>query len=165
MTVRTLLASAVLGAALLASPALAHPFDGAWEERHPTDKSIKGVTTPDNFKLTIWMKVNGENLDYWSENTTREQPYISEHVSKLDGTVTDFPKQTRFNKVSTLQTEPHELQILKMKDNDVIAGEFWTFSRDGKTAVRRGIAKNAEGRSYPYQEHFVKVNTQPKFRK
>lgn len=163
MNIRTILAGAAFSAALLTGAALAHPIDGAWKETH---NATPGITTPANFKLTIWMKVDGDKLEYHSENTTRpEAPYISDHVSTLDGKVAPFPNQTRFNEISTLLTEPHELQILKMKDGDVIAGEFWSFSKDGKTAVRRGIGKNTEGKSYPYQEHFVKVNDQPKFKK
>ena len=112
------------------------------------------------------MKVDGAKLHYHSENTTQpDKPYISDHESTLDGVVAPFPNQVRFNQISTLLTEPHELQILKMKDGDVVAGEFWTFSKDGKTAVRRGIGKNPEGKSRAYQEHFVKVTTAPKFTK
>ena len=165
MTRRQSFAMALLTATLVAGPALAaSPFDGAWKEvHHPT---AKGITTPAGFKLTIWMEVKGDELHYYSENTTRpEQPYISEHVTKLDGTVAPFPNQTRFNQVSTLVTEPRELQIMKMKDGDVIAGEFWSFSADGKTAVRRGIGKSAERGSYPYQEHFVRVTDKPQHKK
>lgn len=163
MNIRAIVTGLALSAAMAATSALAHPVDGAWKEQH---KDVPGITTPANFQLTIWMKVNGDQLEYHSENTTRpEAPYISDHVSKLDGTTTAFPNQERFNQVSTLLTEPHELQVLKMKDGDVIAGEFWTFSQDGKTAVRRGVSKNPEGKSRAYQEHFIKVADTPKFLK
>ncbi|HEY8617792.1 hypothetical protein [Phenylobacterium sp.] len=162
MNIRAIAAGLALSAAL-AAPVFAHPVDGAWKEQH---NDTPGITTPAGFKLTIWMKVEGDTLHYYSENTTNaEKPYISEHVSKLDGAVAPFPNQTRFNQISTLLTEPHELQVLKMKDGDVIAGEFWTFSKDGKTAVRRGISKSPEGKSKAYQEHFVKVTDKPQHRK
>ena len=164
MTMRALLAGVVLSTAFLATSALASPLDGAWQEKHPP-ASIKGVTTAEGFKLTIWMKVNGEELDYYSENTTQPAtPYISTHVSKLDGTVAPFPNQTRFNQVTTLLTEPRELAIMKMKDGDVLAGEYWSFSVDGKSAVRRGVGKR-DGKSYPYQEHFVKVDAKPQHKR
>lgn len=163
MNLRTIMAGLALSAALAAPAFAAQPFEGAWKEQHV---DVKGITTPANFKLTIWMKVEGDTLVYHSENTTQpDKPYISDHVSKLDGTVAPFPDQVRFNQISTLLTEPHELQILKMKDGDVIAGEFWTFSKDGKTAVRRGVSKSPEGKSRAYQEHFVRVNDQPQFKK
>ena len=163
MNTRATLAGLALGLTFLAAPALAHPIDGAWKEVHT---GTLGITTPADFKLIIWLKVEGDRLDYYSENTTRpDAPYISGHRATLDGKVAPFPNQPRFEQVSVLLTEPRELQIMKMKGEDVLSGEFWTFSQDGKTAVRRGISKNVEGKSYPYQEHFVKVTDKPKYRK
>lgn len=162
MNLRIAMTAMALGAAVLASPALAAPaYEGAWEAVHV---ATPGTTTNDQFKLIIWMKTEGPNLHYHSENTSRpETPYISDHVSSLDGKTAPFPNQTRFNEVSTLPTEPLELQILKMKDGDVIAGEFWSFSADGKTAVRRGVAKNPDGKAHAYQEHFVRVTATAKY--
>lgn len=164
MNMRMMMTGLALSAALACGPALAaQPFEGAWQEKH---NDTPGITTPAGFKLIIWMKAEGDSLHYHSENTTQpDKPYISDHVSKLDGTAAPFPDQVRFNQVSTLLTEPHEMQILKMKDGDVIAGEFWTFSKDGKTAVRRGVSKSPEGKSKAYQEHFVRVTAQPQYKK
>jgi hypothetical protein len=137
-----------------AAPALAaSPHDGNWTAVVST---APGNTIEPGFKLTITFKFGDNHLVYHSINTTQpDKPYISDHETTLDGKVAPFPNQPRFNQVSVTQTAPNELQILKMKDGDVIAGEFWSFSPDGKTAVRRGIAKNAEGKSHAYQEHFV----------
>lgn len=164
MNMRTIVAGVALSAALVAGPAFAaQPFEGAWQEKH---NDTPGITTPAGFKLTIWMKVEGDKLHYHSENTTQpDKPYISDHISTLDGKTAPFPDQVRFNEISTLVTEPTEVQILKMKDGDVIAGEFWTFSKDGKTAVRRGVGKSPEGKSKAYQEHFVRVTAEPQFKK
>lgn len=156
MNIRTTFAALALGASLFAGPALAaQPYEGAWEAVHA---NVPGITTGADFKLTVWMRVEGDKLHYHSENTTKpETPYISDHISTLDGKTAPFPNQVRFNEVQTLQTEPDELQILKMKDGDVIAGEFWSIAPDGKTAVRRGVGKSPEGKSRAYQEHFAKV--------
>jgi len=151
-TVTLGLAAAVL-ALSAASAQAANKHDGAWEA---VESKAPGSTITPGFKLTINMKFGDNKLEYHSINTTRpDKPYISDHVTTLDGTVAPFPNQERFNQVSVTQTGPDDLQILKMKDGDVIAGEFWTFSADGKTAVRRGIGKNPEGKSHAYQEHFV----------
>ncbi|MDB5454199.1 MAG: hypothetical protein JWO33_2777 [Caulobacteraceae bacterium] len=155
---RRLMIGVALAATLLAGQALAAPqsFEGAWEAFHT---EIPGATTPPEFKLTIWMRVEGDKLHYHSENTTRpDTPYISDHISTLDGKPAPFPNQTRFNQVETLVTEPNELQILKTKDGDVIAGEFWSISPGGKTATRRGVGKNPDGKSHAYQEHFRRVD-------
>jgi hypothetical protein len=141
----------------LTSPALAAPHDGAWQSVHEGSYWSDGKLAP-NCKLTVHLKFGPNKLEYHSENTTDPaKPYISDHVTTLDGTVAPFPNQTRFNQVSVKQTGPNDMAILKMKDGDVIAGEFWTFSADGKTAVRRGVGKSPEGVSKAYEEHFVKV--------
>jgi hypothetical protein len=46
---------------------------------------------------------------------------------------------------------------MKMKDDDVIVGEFWTFLRDRRTLVRRGVGKNATGKSRVFEEYFVRT--------
>jgi hypothetical protein len=104
----------------------------------------------------VELKFDDNKLVYHSvNNTDPAKPYISDHVTTLDGTITDFASQERFNQVSVKQTDPDNLQVLKMKDGDVIAGEFWTFSPDGKTAIRRGVGKAPDGKSHAYQEFFV----------
>jgi hypothetical protein len=148
-------AAALAGSwAFAAAPALAaSPHDGDWVA---VVSKAPGATIEPGFKLTINFKFGDNHLVYHSANTTQpDKPYISDHETTLDGKVAPFPNQVRFNQVSVTQTAPNELQILKMKDGDVIAGEFWSFSPDGKTAVRRGVAKTPEGKSHAYQEHFV----------
>ena len=133
----------------------ANPHDGAWTlQPSKSFWSNRGVLPP-NFKLTVDLKFGDNRLEYHSVNSTMPgKPYISDHVTTLDGTPTVFAGQERFNQVSVKQTDPDDLQILKMKDGDVIAGEFWTFSPDGKTAIRRGVGKAPDGRSHAYQEVF-----------
>jgi hypothetical protein len=154
-TVTLGLAAAAL--ALGAAPALAaNTHDGAWQSVHEGSYWSDGKLAP-NFKLTVHLKFEPNKLTYHSENTTQpDKPYISDHVTTLDGTPGPFPNQQRFNQVSVKQTGPNDMAILKMKDGDVIAGEFWTFSADGKTAVRRGVGKSPEGISKAYEEHFVR---------
>jgi hypothetical protein len=151
---RTALLGLAAACVLAATPVLAaSPHDGDWTA---VVSKAPGSTIPEGFKLTINFKFGDNHLVYHSANTTNAaKPYISDHETTLDGKVSPFPNQERFNQVSVTETDPDNLQILKMKDGDVIAGEFWTFSKDGKTAVRRGIGKNPDGKSHAYQEHFV----------
>jgi hypothetical protein len=155
---RTLMMALAAGAlAVGATPALAagNPHDGAWESIHEGSYWSDGKL-PHDFKLTVNLKFGDNKLEYHSVNTTQpDKPYISDHVTTLDGVVAPFPNQARFNQVSVKQTGPDDITILKMKDGDVIAGEFWHFSPDGKTAVRHGVGKSPEGVSKAYQENFV----------
>lgn len=152
--IRSAIAASIL-ALSLAGAAAAAPHDGDWVSVHEGSYWSDGKLDP-NFKLTVTLKFAPNKLIYHSVNTTNpDKPYISDHISSLDGTPAPFPNQTRFNQVSVRQTGPNDITILKMKDGDVIAGEFWTFSADGKTAVRRGVGKSPEGISKAYEEHFV----------
>lgn len=155
---RTLSIALAATLALAAAPALAagKSHDGAWQSVHEGSYWSDGKLDP-NFKLTVNLKFGPNKLEYHSINTTNpDKPYISDHVTTLDGAVAPFPNQARFNQVSVKQTGPDDITILKMKDGDVIAGEFWHFSPDGKTAVRHGVGKSPEGVSKAYEEHFVK---------
>ncbi len=49
-----------------------------------------------------------------------------------------------------------ELEILEMKDGDVLVGSYWVFDRNGKGFVRRGIGKAADGKSHEFEEFYVK---------
>jgi hypothetical protein len=134
----------------------ASPHDGAWRLDPARSFWSNRGPLPSNFNLVVELKFDDNKLVYHSvNNTDPAKPYISDHVTTLDGTITDFASQERFNQVSVKQTDPDNLQVLKMKDGDVIAGEFWTFSPDGKTAIRRGVGKAPDGKSHAYQEFFV----------
>ena len=139
-----------------ASHVLAASHDGAWTLDPARSFWSNTGKLPANFKLTVNFAFAPNKLTYHSVNTTNpDKPYISDHVTTLDGAITPFANQERFNQVSVTQTDPDNLQILKMKDGDVIAGEFWSFSSDGKTAIRRGVGKSPEGKYHAYQEVFV----------
>jgi hypothetical protein len=163
MTMRKMMTGLVAAAAMTtAVPAVAQSIsdhEGAWQAA-PAESAWAGggAALPAGFKLVINLHFSPNHLAYHSVNTTDPaKPYISDHESSLDGTVAPFPNQTRFNQVSVKVTGPNDMTVLKMKDGDVIAGEFWSFSADGKTAIRRGVGKTPEGKSHAYEEHFVHV--------
>jgi len=159
MKTRTV-AFGLAAASLLAGSALAatNPHEGNWQAVAEASAWTGDAKLPQNFKLVINLHFEDNKLVYHSVNTTDPaKPYVSDHVSTLDGTVAPFPGQARFNQVSVKVTGPNDMTVLKMKDGDVIAGEFWSFSPDGKTAIRRGVGKNPEGKSHAYEEHFVHV--------
>jgi hypothetical protein len=154
-TLMMALAAGALAMGATSAQAAGKSHDGAWESIHEGSYWSDGKLDP-KFKLTVNLKFGPNKLEYHSVNTTNpDKPYISDHVTTLDGTPAPFPNQARFNQVSVKQTGPDDITILKMKDGDVIAGEFWHFSADGKTAVRHGVGKSPEGVSKAYEEHFV----------
>jgi hypothetical protein len=44
--------------------------------------------------------------------------------------------------------------VLEQKDGDVIVGQYWRFSPDGKTLVRWGVGKAPDGKSKAFLEWF-----------
>jgi hypothetical protein len=159
MTMRKTLMLALTAAtlAISAGQALAaNPHDGAWSSVEEKSYWSDGKL-PKGFKLTINLLFGDNKLEYHSVNSTQPgKDFKTDYLTTLDGTPTLFENQERFNQVSVKQLGADEFQILKMKDGDVIVGEFWTFRPDGKTLVRRGVGKSPEGKSKAYQETFVR---------
>lgn len=144
-------------AAAAASPAwAASPHDGLWVSVEEKSSWSDG-NFPKGFKLTINVKFTDTELEYHSVNTTNpDKPFKTDYVTSLDGKPHPFNEQVRFNQIAVRKLNANEFEILKMKDGDVIVGEFWTFSPNGKELVRRGVGKSPEGRSKAYEEYFVR---------
>lgn len=112
---------------------------------------------PKTFSLQIDMAFSANELKYHSVNDSDPAKVgVLDFVSPTDGQVRPIEGQTRYNQVSVKWTGPDDLEILQLKDGDVIVASFYTFSRDGKSFVRRGVGKSPEGKSKAYQEYFVK---------
>ena len=62
----------------------------------------------------------------------------------------------RFNQISVKKIAANELEILEMKDGDVLVASYWAFDRNGKGFVRRGVGKDADGKSHEYEEFYTK---------
>lgn len=165
---RTLLTVALAGLAASAcastgaSPAQApapppFPANGRWRI-DPTRSSFSNMAFPPNMSLTLDIAFSPNKIVYGSvNNTTPDKPYISNFTTTLDGAPSPFLEQTRFDQISVLQLNPTEFRILKMKGADVVVGEFWTFLPDGKTLLRRGVGKNAQGVSRAFEEYFTRL--------
>lgn len=112
---------------------------------------------PKGFSLAIEMQFEANTIRYHSVNDTdKAKPSGADWSAPLDGTIVPFPGQTRFDQISVLQLGPREFQVLEMKGNDVVVGQYWVFSADGKTLVRRGSGKAADGTTKWFQETFVR---------
>ena len=81
---------------------------------------------------------------------------VSHFEAEMDGKPHLFPDSNRFNQVQIRRIGSGQLELLEMKDGDVIVGAWWWVSEDGKHLVRRGIGKGADGKSKEYEEYFDK---------
>jgi len=81
-------------------------------------------------------------------------------TTTLDSAVTPVFEQPRFNQISVRHLDDPMLEVLEMKDADVIVGSFWTFSRDGQSLIRHGVAKAPDGRSKAFEVYFERSRAQ-----
>jgi hypothetical protein len=150
---RTLLSIVALGAALAGSAAAAD-HSGAWRSIEAKSSWSNGQL-PKGFSLTINLQFTGDTLTYRSVNdTNKDKPGGLTYVAKLDGTPSPIANNARFNQVVVKRRGPDQFEVLEMRDDDVIVGSFWTFSSDGKTFIRRGVGKDAAGKSKAFEELF-----------
>ena len=150
----------VLGTVLLGSvfaSASSDPLDGTWKINDAKSSWSNGQFPP-NMSLTIDLKIDGNVMKYHSVNdTAKDKPgMVSNFEAPMDGKPHPFNESSRFNQVQIRRTGPGELELLEMKDGDVIVGAWWWLSADGKHLIRRGIGKAADGKSKEYEEYFDK---------
>jgi hypothetical protein len=110
---------------------------------------------PKNFSLTIDVKFVGNKIVYHSVNANAPAADL-DYTAPLDGSVVPLAGNARFNQIAVKKIAPNQLEILEMKDGDVLVAAYWTFDRNGKGFVRRGIGKAADGKSHEYEEFYVK---------
>lgn len=144
-------------AASLPAFAAADPLEGKWKINDSKSSWSDGKFPP-NMSLSIEVTIEGNVLKYHSLNDTqKDKPgMVANFEAPLDGKPHPFNDSARFNQVQVRRTGPGQLEILEMKDGDVIVGAWWWVSADGKQLIRRGIGKDAAGHSKEYEEYFDK---------
>ena len=150
-------AFAVLLAALVAAAGSAQAqarFDGSY---HSVDSksSWSNGKFPKDFDGTITVRFEKGKLIYHSINVHNPSAGL-DYTAPLDGSVVPMLNNARFNQVAVKRIGSHELEILEMKDGDVLVGAYWIFAHDAKSFVRRGIAKGDDGKPYEYDETFAR---------
>jgi len=154
---RSILALAVLLITSIPSFAASDPLDGTWKINDAKSSWSNGEFPP-NMSLSIQLEIDGNVMKYRSVNDTRkDRPGVVSHFeAAMDGKPHLYPDNPRFNQVQIRRIGPGQLELLEMKDGDVIVGAWWWLSEDGNHLVRRGIGKGADGKSKEYEEYFDK---------
>jgi hypothetical protein len=146
-----------LCAAMLAGVGYAadFPFTGTWKIDAPHSAWSNGMF-PKNMSITIDLAYKHNELVYHSINdTNKEKPALLDWTAKLDWQPYPVPHNARFNEVRVRQLSPTQLEVLEMKDGDVIVSALWELMNSGRF-VRRGVGKGADGKSHEYEEFFDK---------
>lgn len=128
-------------------------FDGAYRSVDSKSSWSNGKF-PKDFDATITVHFKDGKLTYHSINVHNASAGL-DYTAPLNGSVASITN-VRFNQVSVKKIAPNALEILEMKDGDVLVGAYWIFARDHKSFVRRGIAKGADGKSYEFDETFAR---------
>lgn len=146
-----------LAMAAVAAPAMAASrHDGKWvsvaEKSYWSDGKF-----PKGFKLAIDMTWQPNKLIYRAVNTTNpDKPYLNNFDATLDDQVGPLTGNPRFNEIRIKQLGPDTYQVLEQKDGDVIVGQYWEFSKDGKSLIRWGTGKAPDGKTKAFLETFEK---------
>lgn len=148
------------GAILPASAQTAHDnsaLSGTYLSVH--DKSFwSNGQFPDNFSLTLNLKFTPSGLDYKSANdSNKAQVHGNSFHAPIDDSITPLPGKARYNQIRVRQLGSRQFQVLENKDGDVIVGQIWEFSADGKTLTRWGVGKAPDGVSKAFLETFERV--------
>lgn len=148
-------------ALLAATPAWAARdalHSGKYKDVRAKSEWSDGKLAP-NFSLTMDLTIDGEDVVFHAVNDTNpDKLYIVDWTAKTDGRQYPFDGHGRFNFIAVKWVAGGVLQVLKMKDDDVIAGEFWVWSPNGKVMTRYGVAKpEGAGKSKAYVEYFDKI--------
>jgi hypothetical protein len=143
----------VLVCSALAAPAMAATdYSGIYNSDAPKSSWSNGEF-PKNFSLMIQVKFEGDKLVYHSVNAHSPAANL-DYTVPMDGSVVPMAGNARFNQIRVKKTAPNELEILEMKDGDVLVAAYWRF--DAKGFVRRGVGKGADGKSHEYEEFYTK---------
>lgn len=134
-----------------------NPFSGSWKIDAPKSSWSNG-RFPKNMSLAIDLVFTGDEIKYHSVNDTAKDkpPNLIDYVAKMDGKTYPLPNNSRFNQVTVRRLGDRQMEVLELKDGDVIVGAIWEILPDGKRMVRRGVGKSPDGKSHAYEEFFDK---------
>jgi hypothetical protein len=151
-----LLGLCVCGAAMGPAHAADFPFGGRWKIDAPKSSWSDGKF-PKNMSITIDLVFQNDQLLYHSINdTNKDKPALLDWTAKLDWQPYPIANNARFNEVRVRRLTPTQLEVLELKDGDVIVNALWEMLDGGRRFVRRGIGKGADGKSHEYEEFFDK---------
>jgi hypothetical protein len=152
----TILCLCALTLTAAAAPAGSFPFVGKWKIDAPHSSWSDG-RFPKNMSITIDLAFTADQLVYHSINdTNKDKPALLDWSAKLDWQTYPIPDNARFDEVRVRRLTPTQLEVLELKDGDVIVSALWELLDGGKRFVRRGVGKGADGKSHEYEEFFDK---------
>jgi hypothetical protein len=154
MISRRLFTLTLLGAAIAA--AADNPYTGTWRIDTPKSSWSDGKF-PKNMSLVITMSFKGDEVTYHSINdTNKDRPGVVDYTAKMDWKPAPLAGSARYNKVAVRMLSPTQMEVIEMKDNNVIVSAIYDLMPGGRRFARRGMAISADSSSHEYEEFFDK---------
>ena len=144
--------ASIFSVAMIGSASAAADYSGTYQSV-ASKSSWSNGEFPKNFSLMIQVKFEGNKIVYHSVNANSPAANL-DYTAPLDGTVVPMTGNARFNQIRVKKIAPNELEILEMKDGDVLVAAYWIFEKDG--FVRRRVGKGADGKSHEYEEYYTR---------
>lgn len=151
-TIGKIALASVFSVAMVGSASAAADYSGTYQSVAAKSSWSNGEF-PKNFSLMIQVKFEGNKIVYHSVNANSPAANL-DYTAPLDGTVVPMAGNARFNQIRVKKIASNELEILEMKDGDVLVAAYWAFDKNG--FVRRGVGKGADGKSHEYEEFYTK---------
>jgi hypothetical protein len=153
MIARTIVTVALLwsGIALAAD----NPFAGTWKIDTPKSNWSDGKF-PKNMRLTITMSFKGDEVTYHSVNDTNKDrpPALVDYTAKMNWRPFPLTGAARYNQAAVRMLSPTQMEVIEMKDANVIVHAIYDLMPGGKRFARRGMAISVDGSSHEYEEFF-----------
>jgi hypothetical protein len=153
MIARTIVTAALLcsGIALAAD----NPFAGTWKIDTPKSSWSDGKF-PKNMSLTITMSSKGDEVTYHSVNDTNKDrpPALVDYTAKMNWKPFPLTGAARYNQAAVRMLSPTQMEVIEMKDANVIVHAIYDLMPGGKRFARRGMAISVDGSSHEYEEFF-----------
>ena len=153
-THRILVAALLLGGIVDAAD---NPYAGTWKIDTPKSSWSDGKF-PKNMSLVIAMSFKGDEVTYHSVNDTNKDrpPNLVDYVAKMNWKPFPLTGAARYNMASVRMLSATQMEVIELKDNNVIVHAIYDLMPGGKRFARRGMAISADGSSHEYEEFFDK---------
>lgn len=137
---------------------LTSDFAGTWVNDNMRSTWSDGHYPTGKMNLAMTVSFSGDHLVYHSVNSTlkNKSPMVIDFDAIMDGKPYPLSGSGRYDVVRARRLENNRIEILEMKNDDLIVGAIWTLEDGGKTLMRWGIGKSPEGKSKAYQEFFTR---------
>ena len=131
------------------------PRNRTWKIDTPKSSWSDGKF-PKNMSLAITMSFKGDEVTYHSVNDTNRDrpPALVDYTAKMNWKPFLLTGAARYNQAAVRMLSATQMEVIEMKDANVIVHAIYDLMPGGKRFARRGMAISVDGSSHEYEEFF-----------